>query len=824
MAQYSKSVVLVWKLAASEAETGSSAEIEPAHLLLGLCKLCDLKLELERVLSVPRKTVAALRREIEAEANTLREMFQRAGLDLTAFRRRLRGLVANTGPSPDVKEGLHRSMASRRVFQRAEAIGTSDPAAKQIIRAAHLLQAILEVPSGPWVELLAEMGVRDPLGQICGVAPPPHVGGYGIGGHAPGHAPRSPRREEGAEAQPQPGAARPTPFLDRFGRDLTRLARDGKLDPVIGRREEMKSLARVLTQKRKSNAILVGEAGVGKTCIVEGLAQRIVSQNPPPALQEKRLVEVSMAALVAGARYRGDFEQRMQGLIQEASAGDDIILFIDEIHTVMGAGGEGSADAANILKPALARGELHCIGATTVGEYRKFIEKDPAFERRFEVVWVSEPGREEALEIVRGVRPKFEEHHGIQITDEAIQAAVELAIRYLPDLRLPDKAIDLIDQACAAVRLRGFSTQKSRSQPRSHRREEVANIGRAEIAAVVAQRCRVPVERLAEDEAKRLLRMEEALCQRVMGQDEAVRAVAEAIRTARAGLKDPRRPVGVFLFAGSTGTGKTELAKALAEFLFGDEPRLIRVDMSEYMEKHAVSRLIGAPPGYIGHDEEGQLTGPVRTNPYSVVLFDEVEKAHPDVMNIFLQIFDDGRLTDARGRHVSFSETVIILTSNLGSVAAAPSRHMGFGADDAKAERETDQREAYRQQIMAVIRQSLRPELFNRIQHVVFFYPLDESVVRRIVDKILDSVRQRLSQRKINIELTAAAYALLMREGFDPQYGAREMERAVDRLIVQPLGKAVLEGRIREGATVRVDARDEQLVLKDTVRTRRIGP
>jgi ATP-dependent Clp protease ATP-binding subunit ClpC len=565
-------------------------------------------------------------------------------------------------------------------------------------------------------------------------------------------------------------------------------------------------------QKRKNNPILVGEAGVGKTCVVEGLAQRIVGPSSPPALKGKRIVEVSMASLVAGTKYRGEFEERMEKLIKEAGEASDIIVFIDEIHTVLSAGdAAGAVDAANILKPALARGDICCIGATTISEYRKYIEKDSALERRFQMVWVDEPTREEAIEILLGLRPRFQEHHGLEITDEAIQAAVELSMRYLPDFRLPDKAIDLIDQACASGRVGSLSF--------SSELPAVESIGRAEVAAVVAQRCRLPVERLAEDEASRLLRMEEALRKRVIGQDEAVRAVSEAIRTARAGLKEPRRPIGVFLFVGTTGTGKTELAKALAEFLFDDENRLIRIDMSEYMEKHSVSRLIGAPPGYIGHEEEGQLTGPVRTNPYSVVLFDDVEKAHADVFDIFLQIFDDGRLTDAHGRRVSFSETVIILTSNLGA-AEGSVRPIGLRPARAAEEEAKGDQETYRQRITTAVRGALRPELLNRIQQIVFFYPLGEASLRQIIDKFLGALRQRLSGRRVDVELTEAAYDLLMQEGFHPRFGAREIERTIDRLVVQPLGKALLEGRFAEGTMVRVDAGDGELVLEDAQRTR----
>jgi ATP-dependent Clp protease ATP-binding subunit ClpC len=805
MAKYSQSVILAWSIAAGEAQAGNAMEIDPAHLLLGLCKLCDL--DFDELFAEQPPVDPGLRDELPAEAAQIRELFQQAGLDQTRFRRRLRALVEKSGPGAPAGEVMHRSQESRRVFRRAEQIAIDEPArVGPLVWPRHLLQALLEIPNPPWAGLLAEMGVPNPLGQMFEAAP---------------ERERVPartvvRRQESQEEPAQQPRPRRTPFLDRFGRDLTQLAREGKLDPVIGRREEMRTLARVLTQKRKSNAILVGEAGVGKTCIVEGLAQRLITPNVPPALRDKRVTEVSMASLVAGTKYRGEFEERMQQVIKEATESRDIILFIDEIHTVLGAGAaEGAVDAANILKPALTRGDLRCIGATTIGEYRKHIEKDPALERRFQMVWVDEPTREEAVEILKGLRPRFEEHHGLQIADEAIDAAVELSMRYLPDFRLPDKAIDLIDQACASGRIASLSA--------SSELPAVASIGRGEVAAVVAQRCRLPVERLTEDDAARLLRMEEALRRRVIGQEEAVCVVSEAVRTARAGLKDPRKPIGVFLFVGTTGTGKTELAKALAEFLFDDERRLIRIDMSEYMEKHAVSRLIGAPPGYIGHEEEGQLTGPVRFNPYSVVLFDEVEKAHPDVFDIFLQIFDDGRLTDARGRRASFSETVIILTSNLGNRIEGARRPIGLQLAGAAAKGDDAEQQAYRRRIMDAMRGALRPELLNRIQRTVFFYPLSQESIRQIIDKILGGLRERLRGRRVDVELTEAAYALLMQEGFHAQFGAREMERAIDRLIVQPLGKALLEGRFAEGTTVRVDAADGELLLEDAQRTRPVN-
>ena len=662
MAQFSQGVILVLGFADAEAQAAGYGVIEPAHLLLGLCKMCDLPLQ-EMLQAAPVEARLVLP-AIEAEVAELREAFSASGLDSTRFRRRLRSVLP-PGKAAPTGEPLHRSPPARKVFSRAEKLSAETASS---LRPIHLLAAVLEINDPPWAGVLAEMDVRgDDLAQAArkGALPADDAGQRRV--------PSVVEQADRAEPKPKPaGPAAKASVLQKYGRDLTSLAAEGKLAPVIGRREEMRSLAQVLLQQRKSNAILVGEAGVGKTGVVEGLAQRLVGPKPPPGLHGKRLVEVTMAALIAGTKYRGEFEERMQSLVQEATADSNLILFIDEIHTLMGAGGEGSSDAANILKPALARGNIRCIGATTIAEYRKYIEKDPALERRFQVIWIDEPTRDEAVEILRGLKARLEEHHGLEISEEAIQAAVELSMRYLTDFRLPDKAIDLIDQACAGARMVSLSMRADQPAQLTTTR-----IGREDIARVIAQRCRIPVDRLTSDEAARLLRMEEFLGRRVIGQDAAVRAVCETIRTARVGLKNPQRPAGVFLFAGSTGTGKTELAKALAEFLFGDKRRLIRFDMSEYMEEHTVAKLIGAPPGYVGHDEEGQLTGPVHTNPYSVVLFDEIEKAHPRVLDIFLQIFDEGRLTDSRGRRASFTESVIILTSNLGCGVEPEPSHRG---------------------------------------------------------------------------------------------------------------------------------------------------
>ncbi len=791
MGEFSRGIVWVWGLAGAEAKAGRHEEIQPTHLMLGLCKACDVPLHRLAQDEVPQ--AGELVTGLEEEIGRVREIFEAVGLDVTGYRRALRGEMG-VGGAPPPEDVIHRSPASRRLFGRAADLASDRAEAPRVI---HLLAALLELQDKPWMTLLARFGadptelmetVQDAMGSVKSPQQKPAVA--------------SPMRaKESPTGEPAPDL----PTLEKFGRDLTKLAADGKLDPVIGRRAEMKRLGQALMQKKKNSVVLVGDAGVGKTCIVEGLAQIVAGPEPPPALRGRRIFEVSMAALVAGAKHRGDFEERLQNLIEEAGSSKDVIVFIDEMHMMVGAGGEGGMDASNILKPVLARGQIQCIGATTTAEYRKYIEKDAALQRRLQVVWVNEPTRREAVEILQGLRPNLEEHHGLEVTEEAIEAAVEMSMRYLPDFRLPDKAIDLIDQACARARLLTLSL--GGGSP------DAEPIGREQIARVVANRCRIPVERLTMEESERLLHMEDALRERVMGQDEAVKAVCRAVRVARSGLKDPRKPLGVFLFVGATGTGKTELAKALAEFLFADESKLIAFDMSEYARKHNVARLIGAPPGYVGYDEEGQLTGQVRTNPCSVVLFDEVEKAHPEVFDIFLQIFDEGRLTDSKGRRASFSETLIIMTSNVGS-QAEPEQRIGLhlGARGAQTAQRSG-REGYRSEIVQAVREALRPELLNRIGEVVFFYPLGRETVRQIADKIMDRVRERLAARQIDVRLADDACDLLMEAGFSPTYGAREMERAVERLIVQPLGDALLEGRFEDGATVIARRRDDAVVF-----------
>ena len=582
---------------------------------------------------------------------------------------------------------------------------------------------------------------------------------------------------EQAEAPAQPT---PTPLLDRFGRDLTVLAQRGKLSTVIGREEEMRMVAEVLLRKNKNNPVLVGEPGVGKTAVVEGFTQHLLSQDCPEPLRGRRVVELSLASLVAGTKFRGEFEERLVEIAKELTAHPEILLFLDEIHSLVGAGATGSGDsmdAANIFKPALARGEIKCIGATTIGEYRRYIEKDAALERRFERILVDEPSTEEVREILTRLRPSLEEHHGLTIDEAAVAAAVDLTVRHVFDRRLPDKAIDALDQSCARLRLRRFGAGESGTT------EAENTVGRADVEATVSQWTGIPLERLAGEAARGLLGLEDELRRHVIGQDRAVHAVARTILTAKAGLSDPSRPMGVFFFAGPTGVGKTHLAKCLAEHLFGDTRRLVRIDMSEYMQEHAVANLIGAPPGYVGHEKEGLLISALRTHPHCVVLFDEAEKAHPRVFDLFLQIFDDGRLTGTQGKVADFTQSVVILTSNL-PIQTVPERSLGFGAES-DAPEEAEPRDA--------LLEHLRPELVNRIDEVVAFDPLSGEALRRIVDGYLEDLAERLHDRNVRLALTPEVYDHLLAQADTETYGARELRRIVDRLVRQPLATRILE-------------------------------
>ena len=641
--------------------------------------------------------------------------------------------------------------------------------------------------------------------------------------------------------------------LDQFGRNLTQLARDGEVDPVIGRETEIERVMQVLSRRTKNNPVLVGEPGVGKTAIVEGLAQRIVADDVPETIENKQLYTLDLGALVAGSRYRGDFEERLKKVLKEIRQRGDIILFIDELHTLVGAGAaEGAIDAASILKPMLARGELQTIGATTLEEYRKHLEKDAALERRFQPITVDEPSVAHTIEILKGLRDSYEQHHRVNITDQAVVAAANLADRYISDRFLPDKAIDLIDEAGSRMRLsrmklppdyreledRIAEVRREKEQAIEDQQFEQAaalrdtekqllleradkdkdrqddglelfnEIDEEEIAEVLSMWTGIPVYKLTEEETEKLLKMEDELHKRVIGQNDAIRAVSSAIRRTRAGLKDPKRPSGSFIFLGPSGVGKTELAKTLTEFLFGDEDALIMLDMSEYMEKHTVSRLVGSPPGYVGYEEGGQLTEQVRRKPFSVVLFDEIEKAHPDVFNTLLQILEDGRLTDAQGRSVDFKNTIIIMTSNLGT-ADLRKAAMGFVQSDAAMSYEH-----MKERVQEELKKSFRPEFLNRIDEVIVFHELTKAEVRSIIDLLMARVREQLGSQGLSIELTDAAKDLLCEKGYDEQLGARPMRRAIQRMIEDPLSERILWKEFSAGQLVIVDAEDEEIVFR----------
>jgi ATPases with chaperone activity, ATP-binding subunit len=637
--------------------------------------------------------------------------------------------------------------------------------------------------------------------------------------------------------------------LGKYGHDLTELARQGKLDPVIGREDEIKRVMQILSRRTKNNPVIIGDAGVGKTAIAEGLAQKIIAEDVPDSLKEKKVVALDMGALVAGSKFRGEFEERLKAVLDEIrQAAGEVILFIDELHTVVGAGAaEGAIDASNMLKPSLARGELQCIGATTLDEYRKHIEKDKALERRFQPVFIGEPSAEATIEMLRGLRPRYEAHHKIKIEDSALVAAAKLSQRYISDRFLPDKAIDLIDEAASKIRIDMESApedvkaldqkmkhlldeEEAASQRRDYQKaaelkaeklrlEQEYNqaklqwqqekkidsaVDEENIAQLISQWTGIPVSRMLETETDKLVHMEERIHQRIIDQEEAVSAISEAIRRGRAGLKDPKRPIGSFIFLGPTGVGKTELARALAEFLFDDEDAMVRLDMSEYMEKHTVSRLIGAPPGYVGYEEGGQLTEAVRRRPYRVILFDEVEKAHPDVFNILLQLLEDGRLTDGHGKAVDFRNTVVIMTSNLGT-EEFHRQAIGF------PHKEEADEQRMRTFIDSALKQTFRPELLNRIDDVVIFHPLTEEHLKSIVDLLFREVEQRLAERNIKIKVSPEAKTWLVKRGYDPVYGARPLRRAIQRYVENPMSTKILQGEFKEGDTIALNLQEDNL-------------
>jgi len=650
-----------------------------------------------------------------------------------------------------------------------------------------------------------------------------------------------------------------TPTLDQLGIDLTAAAAAGKLDPVVGREKEQQRVIQILSRRRKNNPVLIGQAGVGKTAIAEAIAHRIASGNIPETLRGKRLLTLDIGALVAGTKYRGEFEERLKKVIQEIKASGNCLLFIDEIHTLVGAGAaEGAVDASSILKPSLARGEIQCIGATTASDYRKYVERDAALERRFQPILVEEPSMEDTVEILRGIKGRYEEHHSLLISDEALKAAASLASRYIPDRFLPDKAIDLIDEAASRVRIATLmsplpmaelnkaleTVRKDKEQAITNQQYEYAaelrdqemkledkiskslldwkeeqgteqvEVTEEDIAEVVSMWTGIPVTKIAGDETSRLLNMEEALHKRIIAQDEAIQLISRAVRRARAGLKDPRKPIGVFIFLGPTGVGKTELVRALAEFMFGSEDSLIRLDMSEFMERHTVARLVGAPPGYIGYEEGGQLTEAIRRKSYSAILFDEIEKAHPDVFNILLQIFDDGHLTDAKGRRVDFRNTIIIMTSNIGGETIRKEGTIGFisRADDTKVAQLSHTR--MRDKLLEEMKKTFRPEFLNRIDGAVVFHSLNKEQILQIVDLMLFQVQTQLKEKEIGIEVTTEAKELLAEKGFDPTFGARPLRRTIQTMIEDPLSERILQGEFHAGDVVQLEREGDEIVFR----------
>ncbi|MET8744757.1 ATP-dependent Clp protease ATP-binding subunit [Streptomyces sp. NPDC004728] len=744
------------------------------------------------------------------QVDPARTLLEQAGANPDELAKRIAEVLPGESATPSAEPSLTPS--AKRVllqaYERSQAAGVS------YIGPEHILGALLDTPESGAARLLGSYGTD--TGRLRREA-------------------ENAARAEGTPA----GQASDTPTLDQYGRDLTEEAKAGKLDPVVGRAEEIEQTVEVLSRRSKNNPVLIGEPGVGKTAIVEGIAQRVVAGDVPRTLKDKRVIALDLSGLVAGSQYRGQFEERLKNVIEEVSAAaDSTILFIDELHTVVGAGasGEGAMDAGNMLKPALARGELHVVGATTIDEYRKHIEKDAALERRFQPVMVPEPTVEETIQILEGLRDSYEAHHQVRFADEALVAAAELSDRYISDRFLPDKAIDLMDQAGARVRLRslgrstevvsredrlaklkrekdeavasedfekasGLKTQIAETEAElagiEERREGVMDVTTADIADVVSRRTGIPVTQLTASEKEKLLKLEDALHSRVVGQDEAVTAIAQAVRRNRAGMGDPDRPVGSFLFLGPTGVGKTELAKALAELLFGDEHRMVRFDMSEFQEKHTVSRLVGAPPGYVGHEEAGQLTEKVRRQPYSVLLFDEVEKAHPDVFNTLLQVLDDGRLTDAQGRTVDFRHTVVIMTSNIGA-----QRILAHKGDVSEI----------RDDLMGDLRGHFPPEFLNRVDETIIFHGLDKDDLGLIVDLMLDGSKRRVRAQGMELEITEAAKKLLVAHGHQPEFGARPLRRTIQTELDNRIASLLLSDEAEPGDTVVADVKDNALV------------
>jgi len=772
------------------------------------------------------------------------------GIDLANVREEVKRFIgreenAAEGPAgdlpitPRVKKVFNLSFDEARL-QGVNYVGTE-----------HILLALLREEEGLASQVLLSMGVKlDALRQQVMLLLGGDASGTGAsestadspGGQAPfNHKSRKPRSK--------------TPTLDAYSRDLTKEAGEGRLDPVIGREKEIDRVVQILSRRTKNNPVLIGDPGVGKTAIVEGLAQIIFENKVPETLSHKRVISLDLSSMIAGTKYRGEFEDRLTKIVNEIKNAGDVVIFIDELHTLVGAGAaEGAIDAANILKPSLARGEFQCVGATTLNEYRKYIEKDAALERRFQPIQVDEPTIEESIEILRGLRDRYEAHHMVKINDQALESAVRLSARYITDRFLPDKAIDLIDEAGSRVRLANYvlpgdvkeleaklveivnekeeainaqeyekaaqlrdqeqtlkdTIEAQRREWMSKRSTQAGVVGEEEIAEIISQWTGITVSKIALEEGERLLHLEEVLHNRVVGQDEAVEAVAKAVRRARAGLKNPHRPIGSFVFLGPTGVGKTELARALAEAMFANEESVIRLDMSEYMEKHAVARMIGSPPGYVGYDEGGQLTEKVRRKPYSVILLDEIEKAHPDVYNILLQVLEDGRLTDGQGRTVDFRNTIIIMTSNVGAENLFRNLTLGFQ----RAADEADNYEKMKDRVMEQMKHTFRPEFLNRIDEIIVFHSLTDAEMEKIIDLLLQELTQRIEENGFGMEITTAAKQLIMKEGYDPKYGARPLKRAIQKMVEDTISEEILKKTVQPGDTILVDAENSKIAAR----------
>jgi len=772
------------------------------------------------------------------------------GIDLANVREEVKRFIGQNknaieGPAGDLPITPRVKKVFNLAFDEARLQGVN------YVGTEHLLLALLREEEGLASQVLLSMGVKlDSLREQVMLL---------LGGEASGMiAPEPPTEPAGNSAGFNHKGRRirsKTPTLDAYSRDLTKDAREGRLDPVIGREKEIERVVQILSRRTKNNPVLIGDPGVGKTAIVEGLAHIIIENKVPETLSHKRVISLDLSSMVAGTKYRGEFEDRLTKIISEIKTAGDVIIFIDELHTLVGAGAaEGAIDAANILKPSLARGDFQCVGATTLNEYRKYIEKDAALERRFQPIKVEEPNTEESIEILKGLRDRYEAHHGVKISDEAIEAAVRLSTRYITDRFLPDKAIDLIDEAASRVRLANYvlpvevkelearlleiikekeeainaqeyekaaqqrdEEQKLKEEIESQRREwmskrsvQAGTVGEEEIAVIISQWTGILVSKIALGEGERLLNLEEILHNRVIGQNEAVKSIARAVRRARAGLKNPQRPIGSFVFLGPTGVGKTELARALAEAMFASEDSVIRLDMSEYMEKHAVSRMIGSPPGYVGYEEGGQLTEKVRRKPYSVILLDEIEKAHPDVYNILLQVLEDGRMTDGQGRTVDFRNTIIIMTSNVGAENIFKNKTLGF-------QRAADEAQDYammKERVMEQMKHTFRPEFLNRIDEIIVFHSLSEEELQQIIELLIKDLSKRIIDNGYKLEISNLARELILKEGYEPAYGARPLKRAIQKMVEDTVSEEILKKTVVPGDTIMIDAEQGKIVAR----------